>query len=87
MLAPPPGSAILVTGTGMPTLDVIRRVVDNFDVPVHSSNLCGVWWLSRTLGMKGGSSLFETAAVRRWVSSAPSCGRILTLNRLWRPIA
>jgi maleate isomerase len=62
-LAPPPaGSAILMTGTGMPTLGAIRRVVDNFDVPVLSSNLCGVWWLLRTLGLKSGSASFDAAA-------------------------
>ena len=57
-----PGSAVLMSGTGMPTLDAIRRVGDKLGVPVLSSNLCGIWWLLRATGLKSGSDHFNSAA-------------------------
>jgi len=56
------GSAILMTGTGMPTIGAISRVRSHFSVPVLSSNLCGIWWLLRETGMKSGSEEFNEAA-------------------------
>jgi maleate isomerase len=64
MRRPPAGSAILLTGTGMPTVRAIGRVADKFDVPVVSSNLCAVWWLLRTLGVKAGSDVYNAGAGR-----------------------
>ena len=55
-------SAVLMSGTGMPTLDAIRRVGDKLGVPVLSSNLCGIWWLLRATGLKSGSDHFNAAA-------------------------
>lgn len=57
-----PDSAILMTGTGMPTIGAISQVQHRFQVPVLSSNLCGVWWLLRQTGFKAGSDEFNTAA-------------------------
>jgi maleate isomerase len=57
-----PGSAVLMSGTGMPTLDAIRRVGDKLGVPVLSSNLCGIWWLLKATGLKSGSDHFNAAA-------------------------
>ena len=56
------GSAILMTGTGMPTIGAISRLRKKFSVPVLSSNLCGLWWLLRETGMKSGSDEFNEAA-------------------------
>jgi maleate isomerase len=57
-----PGSAVLMSGTGMPTLDAIGRVGDRLSVPVLSSNLCGIWWLLKATGLKSGSDHFNAAA-------------------------
>ncbi len=56
------GSAVLMTGTGMPTIGAISRVQSKFSVPVLSSNLCGLWWLLRETGFKSGSDEFNEAA-------------------------
>ncbi len=56
------GSAILMTGTGMPTIGAISKVQNRFNVPVLSSNLCGIWWLLRETGFNGGSEEFNRAA-------------------------
>jgi maleate isomerase len=55
-------SAVLLSGTGMPTLDAIGRVGSKLGVPVLSSNLCGIWWLLRATGLKSGSDHFNAAA-------------------------
>jgi len=55
-------SAVLMSGTGMPTLDAIGRVGNKLGVPVLSSNLCGIWWLLRATGLKSGSDHFNAAA-------------------------
>lgn len=57
-----PGSAVLMSGTGMPTLGAIASVGDKLSVPVLSSNLCGIWWLLRATGLKSGSEHFNAAA-------------------------
>ena len=59
---PAPDSAILMTGTGMPTIGAISRMRHRFQVPLLSSNLCGVWWLLRATGFKSGSDEFNEAA-------------------------
>lgn len=56
------GSAIVLSGTGMVTLEAINTVRSNFDNPVLSSNLCGAWWLLRRCGLKSGSALFDAIA-------------------------
>lgn len=62
--AGPGKSAILMTGAGMPTVGAIARVADRFEVPLLSSNLCGIWWLLRALGAKGGTPVYNQAATR-----------------------
>lgn len=59
---PPENSAIVLSGTGMVTLEAIRTVRPDFRVPILSSNLCGAWWLLREAGLKSGSSLFNAIA-------------------------
>ncbi|MCY3815252.1 MAG: hypothetical protein OXG59_03065 [Gammaproteobacteria bacterium] len=55
-------SAIVLSGTGMVTLEAIRTVRPDFRVPLLSSNLCGAWWLIRDAALKSGSPLFDTIA-------------------------
>ena len=50
-LAVPRGVPVLMSGTGMTTLDAIRNVAPDMAGPVLSSNLCGAWSLLRRLGV------------------------------------
>lgn len=59
---PRENSAIVLSGTGMVTLEAIRTVRTDFRVPLLSSNLCGAWWLLREAGLKSGSALFDAIA-------------------------
>lgn len=59
---PRENSAIVLSGTGMVTLEAIRTVRSDFRIPVLSSNLCGAWWLMREAGLKSGSALFDAIA-------------------------
>ncbi|MXW74296.1 MAG: hypothetical protein F4X96_07735 [Gammaproteobacteria bacterium] len=59
---PRKNSAIVLSGTGMVTLEAIRTVRPDFRVPLLSSNLCGAWWLLREATLKSGSPLFNTIA-------------------------
>lgn len=59
---PPKNSAIVLSGTGMVTLEAIRTARPDFRVPVLSSNLCGAWWLIREAALKSGSTLFNAIA-------------------------
>jgi len=43
--------AILLTGTGMPSLRVIQQLEPTLGIPVLSSNLCLAWALARTAGV------------------------------------
>ena len=61
-LAPPADSAIVLTGTGMVTIEAARAVRGDLPNPILSSNLCGAWWLLRESGLKSGSALFNTMA-------------------------
>lgn len=61
-VGPEENSAIVLSGTGMVTLEAIRAVGSDFRNPVLSSNLCGAWWLMREAGLKSGSALFNAAA-------------------------
>ncbi len=42
--------AILITGTGMPSLRTILALEPEYQVPVLSSNLCLAWALAKTVG-------------------------------------
>ena len=61
-LEPPKDAAIVMTGTGMVTLEAARLMADELANPILSSNLCGARWLLREAGLKSGSALFETVA-------------------------
>ena len=61
-LTPPKDAAIVMTGTGMVTLEAVRLMGDELANPVLSSNLCGARWLLRQAGLKSGSALFDTVA-------------------------
>ena len=61
-LAPPAETAIVLTGTGMVTIEAIRAVEGEFPNPILSSNLCGAWWLLRDAGLKSGSAFFNAIA-------------------------
>ncbi len=61
-IEPAPGSAVVITGTGLVSVSSIYRTRDQFDVPVLSSNLCGAWWTLRTCGATTGSVLYEAIA-------------------------
>lgn len=59
---PPENSAIVLSGTGMVTLEAIRTVRPDFRIPLLSSNLCGAWWLLRQCGRNSGSEFFDAIA-------------------------
>lgn len=61
-LAPPEDAAIVMTGTGMVTLEAMRALAGDFTNPILSSNLCGARWLLRQAGLKSGSALFDSLA-------------------------
>lgn len=77
----PPGHAVLVTGTGAPSLDALDEIVGRGDetssdsavatlpVPVLSSNLAGAWHL---LAVAGATNLAHTSAstALRWLAGA-----------------
>ncbi len=42
--------AVLVTGTGMPSLRIIPALEQSCDIPVLSSNLCLAWALAKLIG-------------------------------------
>jgi maleate isomerase len=47
----PRGVPVLMSGTGMTTLDAIRLAAPTMASPLLSSNLCGAWSLLRRLGV------------------------------------
>ncbi|MCT0224793.1 hypothetical protein [Synechococcus sp. CS-1328] len=46
-VAPPPDTAVLLSGTGMLTIEAMSQVVQSFEGPLISSNLCAADWLLR----------------------------------------
>lgn len=49
-LDPGDADAILLSGTGMPTANILAAATDRFDRPVLSSNSCLAWALCRLVG-------------------------------------
>lgn len=49
-IRPAPGTAVLLSGTGMLTLPAILDIAPRLSAPLLSSNLCGAWALLRALG-------------------------------------
>ncbi len=58
----PRGVPVLMSGTGMTTLDAIRIAAPVMAGPVLSSNLCGAWSLLRRLGVPPVPGTFERLA-------------------------
>ena len=56
---PEPGSAVLLTGTGLVSVASIYLVGHGCRVPILSSNLCGVWWILRQCAGSSGSELYQ----------------------------
>lgn len=52
---------VVLTGTGLATLESLQQAAG--DVLLMSSNLCGAWWLARTLQLTG-TPLFQGLATR-----------------------
>jgi maleate isomerase len=61
-LSVPRGVPVLMSGTGMTTLDAIRLALPDLGVPLLSSNLCGAWSLLRRLGVAPPPGTFELLA-------------------------
>jgi maleate isomerase len=61
-LSVPRGVPVLMSGTGMTTLDAIRMALPDLGVPLLSSNLCGAWSLLRRLGVAPPRGIFEALA-------------------------
>ncbi|WCN78659.1 hypothetical protein PCA76_16580 [Micromonospora sp. LH3U1] len=60
----PPGHAVLLTGTGAPSLDVLDEVLPEAPVPVLSSNLAGAWQLLEIAGATHLASESHSPALR-----------------------
>lgn len=61
-MRPENNSVILMSGTGMTTLDAIARNQARFSVPLLSSNVCSAWWLLKTARVRSGSAVFSHLA-------------------------
>lgn len=59
---PEPGSAILLTGTGLVSIASIYLVGYGCRVPILSSNLCGAWWILSQCAGSLGSDLYRAIA-------------------------
>lgn len=58
---PKGADAILVTGTGMRSLDAIATVAADFEIPLLSANLCSAWRVLEVLGGRPGADLARAA--------------------------
>jgi len=56
---PEPGTAILLTGTGLVSIASIYLVGHGCRVPILSSNLCGAWWILKQCPGCPGSELYQ----------------------------
>jgi maleate isomerase len=56
-LRPPPGCAVLLSGTGMPTLDAMAWMQARVGAPMLSSNLACAFVAGRRLGLAPGAAL------------------------------
>jgi len=61
-LAVPRGVPVLMSGTGMTTLDAIRLARPELGVPLLSSNLCGAWSVLRRLRVAPPPGTFDVLA-------------------------
>ncbi|MFZ4372876.1 MAG: hypothetical protein ACOYO2_06550 [Mycobacterium sp.] len=56
---PEPGSAVLLTGTGLVSVASIYLVGHGCRVPILSSNFCGAWWVLKQCAGSSGSELYQ----------------------------
>ena len=65
-LAPPPKTAVLLSGTGMLTIAAMGELVETFSAPLISSNLCAADWLLRCgpAGHYRGTDLYRQLLAR-----------------------
>ena len=65
-LAPPPQTAVLLSGTGMLTIAAMGEVVPSLSAPLISSNLCAADWLLRcdSAGYHRGTDLYRQLLAR-----------------------
>lgn len=59
---PEQDAAVMISGTGMVTIEAIRSVREKIANPILSSNLCGAWWLLKTCKVPTGSAFFNAIA-------------------------
>ena len=62
---PDPGTALLVVGTGAPSLEALDQRADAARLPVLSSNLAGAWALLEAVGRPELARHSSSAALRR----------------------
>jgi len=55
-------TVVLVTGTGLLTIESLLELHQEIRIPILSSNLCGAWWLLRQCGLTRGSEFFDAIA-------------------------
>jgi maleate isomerase len=55
-------AVVLVTGTGLLTIESMLEIHEEVTTPLISSNLCGVWWLLRECKCPSGSAFYELIA-------------------------
>lgn len=77
----PPGHAVLLTGTGAPSLDALDQVVPEAPVPVLSSNLVGAWQLLETAGMAHLAARSGSVALRHLASALAQPSATGTVGR------
>ncbi|MFM8598182.1 MAG: hypothetical protein ACKOB8_04150 [Mycobacterium sp.] len=70
---PEPGSAVLLTGTGLVSVFSIYQVAFSYRVPILSSNLCGAWWILHQCGPSAGSAVYEEIAPDHVAASDAPC--------------
>lgn len=58
-VTPAPGTAVLLSGTGLVSIASIYRTGYGVRAPILSSNLCGAWWILRECGGLPGSDLYR----------------------------
>lgn len=59
---PEPGTAVLLTGTGLVSIAGIYEIGIGHHAPILSSNLCSAWWILRQLNSPG-SKLYQHISV------------------------
>lgn len=59
---PKPGTAVMLTGTGLGSVAAIHRLSSSTKVPILSSDLCGAWWVLEQCAGSAGSELYRTIA-------------------------